>query len=245
MPRETFHPHRVVWTPETIARLWDRHASAADAQATYFSYHSGRSILRYVRRRIALAGRRVLDFGCGPGYFLEQLLAEGIPCAGLEFSPGSVKAVSERLAPHPLFRGVTQSNGVPVPLDDGTQDIVFLIEVVEHLPDDELLRTLAEARRLLSPGGNVVVTTPHREDLAANTFMCPECGCLFHRWQHVRSFTRESLAHAMAEAGFRQLACDPTRFGKICLVERLREGARRLLRPGYVAPHLVYIGERL
>jgi predicted SAM-dependent methyltransferase len=50
-----------------------------------------------------------------------------------------------------------------VPLDDGVADLVTLIDVVEHLSPAELFRALTEARRLLRPGGRVIVhTMPNR-----------------------------------------------------------------------------------
>ena len=77
-----------------------------------------------------------------------------------------------------------------------------LIEVVEHLDDATLPAVLAEARRLLRPGGSLLVTTPYREDLAASTIQCPECGAEFHTIQHVRTWTPSSLRSVLRTAGF-------------------------------------------
>ena len=47
---------------------------------------------------------------------------------------------------------------------------------------------LEEVRRVLRPGGHVIMTTPHREDMGKNEVLCPNCRCVFHRMQHLRSF---------------------------------------------------------
>ena len=79
----------------------------------------------------------------------------------------------------------------------GTQTL----EVVEHLTDDRLHETIRETRRLLKPGGRLIVTTPHAEDLQQEMQFCPECGAVFHKWQHVRSWSADGLRSVMAEAG--------------------------------------------
>ena len=53
------------------------------------------------------------------------------------------------------------------------------------------------------------MTTPSNEDLEAGTVGCPACGCLFHRMQHIRSFTAETLTRMVEEAGFAPVVCRP------------------------------------
>lgn len=241
-PVDRFVPHQIEWTPERVRRVWDHYSSSGAATEDYFSYHSGRSVIRTTERWIALRGRRVLDYGCGPGHLMRHLLERGIACAGVEFTQGSADAAQANVGGHALARGVRYARGLPTPFADGSQDVVFLVEVVEHLEQELLDATVREVRRLLAPGGHIVVTTPHDEDLRANTFQCPECGAQFHRWQHVRSFDVRSLTSLMESMGFRTVACRTTIFGDLPWISGLARAARHLLRRLPPPPHLYYIG---
>lgn len=81
-------------------------------------------------------------------------------------------------------------------------DFAWMIEVVEHLQDAELQESIELARHALKPGGYLVITTPNREDIEAMERICPDCGAIFHPKQHVRSWSRESLARYLEEKGF-------------------------------------------
>lgn len=231
------------WTRETIERLWDHSTSGDRSRSDYFSFSSGESVLAFARRWVPLREKRVLDFGCGPGYLLEHLLREGALCAGVEFSAASVEAVRRKLGAHPRFRGITRASGLPTPLPDASEDAVFLVEVIEHLLDDQLVATVDELHRLVVAGGQVVVTTPNREDLAQSTVMCPECGAVFHRWQHVRSFSAGSLEALMSSRGFRTVRCTAALFGNRDPLQEFAHRLRLVMGRAFL-PHLVYIGRK-
>lgn len=73
---------------------------------------------------------------------------------------------------------------------------------------------LNESFRLIAPGGFIAITTPNNEDLNESTLLCPDCGCVFHRWQHVRSWTPKSLLSAMENNAFNTLHCSPISWGR-------------------------------
>ena len=247
---ETFRPHPIEWTPERVGRLWDYYASNPAYKDHYFSKHSGASILQAIGESVDLRGRRVLDFGCGPGFMLERILEQGIRASGVEFSERSVREATERLRRFPSFEGVTRAERVPTPLADSAYDAVLCVEVVEHLFDDQLRPALQEIRRLLKPGGVAVVTTPNEERMEAESQMCPECGCVYHRWQHLRRWDAATLARTMEECGFDTLVCKATRFQQGARprpLRQLKRSLRRLLgsrRPPDPTPHLIYMGRR-
>lgn len=245
----SYQPHPITWTPDRVDNLWRYYSSAGIEESAYFGMHSGQSILKFVRQHIPLQGREVLDFGCGLGHMLQYLLADGIPCQGLEFSEKSAEVARQRNGNHPLFKGVVLTQAVPTPLPEAAADVVLLIEVIEHLLDEQVESTLKELYRVLRPGGHVIVTTPHNENLALNMIHCPECGSTFHRWQHVRSLTVPSLSAFMQQAGFTPVLCQPTYFRMrqsltgtvfnqlLRWYGMLRSGQRNL-------PHLIYIGRK-
>lgn len=144
---------------------------------------------------------------------------------------------------------MTLAERLPSPLPDAAFDAVLCVEVLEHLFPAQIAPTLGEARRLLVPGGVIVATTPNEERLASETLQCPDCGCQFHRWQHLRQISAASMTRLMREAGFAPIICTPTRFGprrRRRLDRRLRDYLRRLAgrNRSEPTPHLIFIGRR-
>ncbi|MFQ5923137.1 MAG: class I SAM-dependent methyltransferase, partial [Anaerolineales bacterium] len=144
-----YRPHQIRWTPEKVGSLWSYYSSNPAYDETYFSKHTGRSILRYIQSHIPLGDGRILDFGCGKGHMLRLLLDSGYVCQGLEFSPQSAELAEETIGEHPLFEGVIRGQSYPTPVPDSSFNTVLLIEVLEHLFDEQLLPTLEEIRRVL------------------------------------------------------------------------------------------------
>ncbi len=235
-----FEPHEVIWDEDKIARYWDHLCKLPGALENCWSRQVGQALLRHVSRYIVLSGR-ILDYGCGPGYLLRDLLktAPTAVIQGADSSPETVKLVNRLLGAEQRFGGASLVNTTPTHYEAASFDILFFVETIEHTPANLRAAALAELRRLLRPGGTVVVTTPNEEDLAANQVICPDCGALYHRIQHLSSWDRESLRQAMEEAGFRTHRCDalhlrPTFSFLHALKDRLSK--RQHL------PHLVYLG---
>lgn len=175
---------------------------------------------------------------------ISHMLKAGIACYGLGFSSESVERIRRTFQGHPLFLGALEAKGLPVPVEEDSVDAVLLVEVIEHLLTAEFMPTLREIHRILRPGGHAIVTVPNEEDLDSGKVMCPECWCIFHRWQHQRSFTAGTLAETMEKSGLTTVTCLGTAFD----APSWRTWARRFyagLRGGPVAaPCLVYIGEK-
>lgn len=104
---------------------------------------------------------RVLDIACGIGYGSRHLAdsARGIEVIGLDLSEQAVRYVESH------FRGDTVSflvgDGTQLAFPDKTFDYVTSFETVEHIPEYE--EFLSELRRVLKPGGTLVLSTPNRE----------------------------------------------------------------------------------
>ncbi len=238
---EEFHRHEVVWTAERSRRFWDFISTSPAYEDLYFSRRVGDALLGFARAHGVPLGGRVLDFGCGPGYLLEKMAARGIAAEGVDFSRESVEKARQRLGAGAAGR-VRLAEAIPTTLAAGSFDAVFLVETVEHLLDDDLEPTLAELRRLTRPGGDIVVTTPNDEELGRSMVMCPECGCVAHRMQHVRSWSAESLTAALARHGFERRVCRALPWMPRLATTRLVALAFRLA--GRKMPDLVYIGRR-
>jgi SAM-dependent methyltransferase len=99
----------------------------------------------------------ILDCGCGEGVLLAALKKRltTAKCVGLEIDQKAIRAASEKgveAVAHDL-------NTRPFPLPDGSFDVCFMGELIEHVfsPDD----LLEEARRILKPNGKLLLTTPN------------------------------------------------------------------------------------
>jgi SAM-dependent methyltransferase len=116
-----------------------------------------------LRKRLALierwgaplAKRRVLDCGCGAGEYVRALLARGADAWGVEFDPNKLARANAETAAR-LSAGDLESLAFP----DASFDVALLNEVLEHVPDDGA--ALAEVRRVLRPGGRLILLSPTR-----------------------------------------------------------------------------------
>lgn len=236
--------HEVSWTPDQIKRFWNFHARNVTGHESFFSYVHAGAILKLARRYLR-RDRMILDLGCGPGYLTGALLSEGFQCTAVDSSPESVRFVSERYDGDPRFEGASVGGVSQVPFDDGTVGTVFLIEVLEHLTDEEVAASLEECRRILTRGGHVVITVPHAEDLALNLIACPECAGVFHRVQHLQSYSIPRMRQLLEAHGLAPRFVKAVHFGVLGSWSPLLL-ARRIYR--YFSrvpdPHLIAIAKR-
>jgi 2-polyprenyl-3-methyl-5-hydroxy-6-metoxy-1,4-benzoquinol methylase len=207
----------------------------------YFAYHHGRELIEKLIPYLPKQGA-ILDYGCGPGYLVEQLLETRLRVAGLDFSPDSVKSVNERFQGRKNFIGAFEPHAIPDSVN--RFDAAVSIEVLEHLYDEQLNELLENLARVVRPGGTVIFTTPNEEVLEDSYIPCPVSGQLFHRWQHVRSWSRETLAAYLLRRGYSiesTLCTDLTvsfRKGKI---RALKKTLKYKFRPNKKRPHLVVV----
>src|ERR1700689_284356 len=97
-------------------------------------------------------GLRVLDAGCGSGRNMVQLQRYG-QVTGIELSPPSGRGARERGG-----GGVLEGSVLEMPFADDSFDLAVSLDVVEHLEDD--IAALRELRRVVAPGGRLLVTVP-------------------------------------------------------------------------------------
>lgn len=235
-----FTPHRVEWTRAKSARFWNSVSAHLDIDDNYWAAMVGGSLVHFVKKqRVDLSGA-VLDFGCGFGDLIGHLLRTGVKAQGADFSSESVARVNQRFQGNPNFGGARVIDGVPTDLSAASFDTIFFTETIEHLLDDDLAATIQELRRLLRKGGTLVVTTPNDEPLNHSETICPDCGAIFHRVQHVRSWTGQSLASFMSGHGFTTVNTHLLYLQETPLKSRVFGLAARAF--GKKLPHLVYIG---
>lgn len=118
---------------------------------------------RNLAKRLALIARwvpvggAVLDAGCGAGEYVAALGALGFDAHGVEYEASKVAAWARE---RPGDARVQRGDIARLPFPDGRFAAVLLNEVLEHVPDEE--RALAECRRVLMPGGVLILLSPNR-----------------------------------------------------------------------------------
>ena len=237
--------HPIEWTDTNVSRLWDYYSRTPPYSEIYFSKVFGDRILK--KSGLPLNQEiEVLDFGCGPGFIWEHLckLNSAWNYTGLDFSPDSVKKLAVSAKDHPKFNGAHHVSQLPTALPSAQYDAVLLFEVVEHLKNEYLDSTLVEAKRLLKRGGVLVVTTPNDEDLTKSTRFCPDCGALFHEWQHVRAWTVTTLSNRLNQHGFDLRQAHTLDFGAHGFVSKGVRLARRLFRGNPGIPHMIAVFQK-
>lgn len=145
--------------------------------------------LAHLARRLP-RGSRVLDVGIGNGMFEEEALSRGHEVWCVDPSAEAIAAVRSRLG---LGERAVVGFSQELPFPEAHFDAVVASEVLEHLDDNMLDRSVREFRRVLRPGGRLLATVPRGEDLSRALVVCPCCGEHFHRWGHQQSFDETSL----------------------------------------------------
>jgi 2-polyprenyl-3-methyl-5-hydroxy-6-metoxy-1,4-benzoquinol methylase len=159
---------------------------------------------------------RILDMGCGAGYFLDEAVKRGWEAYGSEFGEHARELSSGR-----------GFEVVVAPVSDGDFppghfDVITTFEVVEHLRDP-----LAEAKvfsSLIRPGGAFYCTTPNFNALTRHL--------LGEQWrviaypEHLIYFTGATLSDWLARYGLRQAALETTGFNPSVLASALKRGSQ-------------------
>lgn len=163
---------------------------------------------RFARQRIAnvfsllpeLKGKRVLDLGCGMGTFTVEAAQRGAAAVGLDMMPSALKAAL-RVAREEKAAGARfiLGDAAQLPAADASFDVVLAADLTEHLDDATLHRMLSEVRRVLKPGGQLVIYTPE----ASHIFeVLRERGVMKQDPSHIGIRHARQLANLSRSAGF-------------------------------------------
>jgi SAM-dependent methyltransferase len=192
----------------------DRLSQPIPGEYQYRALHHGPPVQRFWHRnkrllldRILALGSDavVLDVGCGSGNQALHLGASAGLAIGLDASGSAVRFAATRAAAGAERAAFVRATGDAIPLADRSLTAAVLVEVIEHLEDPAA--TLAEIRRVLAPGGKLVVTTPNYglpspwpvlEWLLDHSGKVPRMA----GEQHVSRFDRDGLAGVLRSSGF-------------------------------------------
>ena len=165
--------------------LADRYNSTGSTAARYFA-------------QSFLPGSRVLDIGCGTGRDLSALLAAGYDASGVDACPEMLAAAAQR---YPALTNLLRQDSLPelqgVP--DSSQDGLLCWAVLMHLPEETLFDVAFNLRRVLKPGGRLLLSTPLQGPVVDSETHRDAEGRLFN------GVTPENLHFLLAKVGFRRL----------------------------------------
>jgi SAM-dependent methyltransferase len=146
--------------PQTSGQQSDHYDAFAEAYAR--ANENGLFNRWYARPAVLdllgdVAGRRILDAGCGSGPLVADLQERGATVAGFDASPAMIRLAQERLGDEADLRVADLT--APLPYGDGAFDDALAVLVLHYLEDWS--GPLAELRRVLKPGGRLVVVVNH------------------------------------------------------------------------------------
>jgi SAM-dependent methyltransferase len=148
-------------------------------------------------------GERVLDLGCGTAELTEALRDAGARPLGVDVSEEALGRAREL---HPQIELRPAPPDGPLPLGDAQFDVVWAGEVIEHVRDTAAW--LSEVRRVLRPGGRLLLTTPYHGRLSLVLLAVRPGGPRAHfdpRGDHLRFYTSSSLRALLGDFGFDEI----------------------------------------
>ena len=160
-----------------------------------YSFHKNQ-LERYIRviKKYRRSGR-LLDLGCGNGYFLTCARDSGFQVEGQDISPFFVDYCRQN-----INLKVHSGELATLNLESSSYDVITMFDVIEHVYHPDKL--LAECRRLLKPGGILVITTHD-----AGNFLAKRYGVnwrMIYPIGHVYYFTRKTLRSLLRKVDFKE-----------------------------------------
>jgi SAM-dependent methyltransferase len=213
--------------------------SANPKQRGYADYaRESRLYLKTYHKRMRLVERwlpqrgRVLDVGCAAGYFLRVVQRQGHDVHGVELSSAIAYAAVAALGAARVHVGTLEEAVASKGWAPQSFDLVTLWDVVEHLPDPQLV--LRRIRELVKPGGHLLLET---QDVTSRW-----ARLLGRRWHHYKHdehlyhFSPKTIRRLLGDCGFEIVELGSAYAGKYVSFAFLAERAGRLGRlPGLLA----------
>jgi len=198
-----------------------------------------RDVLR--RRRLvqealdAQPGERVLDVGCGPGFYVTELLervgSEG-SVTGIDGAPAMLAVAAKRVEGHENVE-FHQADATALPVPDGAFDAAVSVQVLEYVPDTTA--ALAEMARALRPGGRLVIWDVDWSTVSWHSADPARMRRLLDAWD--RHLTHPALPRTLAprlrEAGFEDMQAEGHAFATTALDPETYGGSLADLIVGY------------
>lgn len=197
------------------------------------------------RMRAMLAARpgdRVLDVGCGAGHEAVSLAARGAVAVGADLSTDMVLAARNRAATEKKqWVAFAQADCHALPFAAGAFDGCRIERVLQHIESPE--RVLAECRRVIRPGGGIVIFEPDWESLTFDSAETAISATItgVNAMAHRHPAAGKELASLLVHAGFSDARIETTTAVWLSIEEMDRalsvsSTVRRAVRAGAISP---------
>lgn len=199
---------------------------------------------RDVRRRRGLVldaldpqpGDRVVDVGCGPGFYLADVLDRVGPegaVTGVDIAEAMLAITARRVEGRPNAT-VAEGSATAIPLPDASVDRALSVQVFEYVADTAA--GLAELRRVVRPGGRVVLWDIDWTTLSWHSSDQARMDRMLAAWDRhlVHPAIPRTLAASLRAAGFEDVRCDAHVFATTSLDPETFGGNLPLMIGGYV-----------
>lgn len=167
-----------------------------------------------VRAADDLVGARLLDLGCGDGALSYRLERAGARVVGIDLDPTGLAHAAGELTARGSRVALVRGGADGLPFADASLDVVVCSDVIEHVARP--LDLLVEVRRVLLPGGRLVLTTPCRTTEEVSDV------------EHVQEFFPGELETLLTEAGYCQ--CHVAQSHPVAVTDWYQWVPRRLAR---------------
>ena len=190
----------------------------------------------------------ILDIGCGRGEIISYCASLGARTVGLDYSTAAIKISASHIK-DTNSKGsnylLVNSNAVKLPFIEESFDIVFMMDIVEHLYPDELLKVFFEVKRILKPCGTLLIhTMPNANYIKFGypvyRFLLRMIGKklpkdsrkrVYHGEVHVNEQTPKSLKNALFDCGFKSV--------KVWLTQANGNWLKRFISNTYILRHIL------
>ncbi|OAN18796.1 malonyl-[acyl-carrier protein] O-methyltransferase BioC [Photobacterium jeanii] len=185
------HRKQSVADKAAIAAAFGRAAKRYD-QSAEFQRIVGHRLMEKLPPMVSV-GTRLLDLGCGTGYFSEQLAAKGYQVCAADLSEQMLAQAAQRCGDKVSYQ---QADAEALPFADNSFDVAFSTLALQWCQD--LSVPLAELRRVVKPGGYVLFTTLVENSLKELSYAWQQVD----QYQHVNQFlSQKTVKLALAQAG--------------------------------------------
>jgi len=134
--------------------------------------------------------KTILDIGCGNGVITNEL-GKYFDVTGLDRSEKALSFVKTKKL---------KASCDNIPVENNSFDLVFSSELLEHLTDEIFYKTVEEIKRITKK--YILITVPFEENIEKALIQCTECGFIYNRSYHLRSFSLKKLISYFEEFKF-------------------------------------------
>jgi len=175
-----------------LCRLWRDERSDP---APFYGELAARAAADLERWFGPLAGQRILDVGCGPGYYTRALRARGADVLPVDYSEQELRLHGEPP------KGAIIGDAMNLPLEPESLDGVFASNMLEHTPEPR--RVITEIERVLRPGGWAYLSWTNwfspwgGHDMTPYHLLGPRLGLRLYRRRHDGQAPKNLVGHTL------------------------------------------------